>query len=454
LNPNVEYAEKNYIMHVTTIPNDPDFSKLWALRNTGQSGGTPDADIDAPEAWDIHKGSTSIVVAIIDTGIDYNHEDLAPNIWTNPGETGGGKETNNIDDDGNGYVDDWHGWNFTSTPGNNNPMDNNWAPDEPYHGTHVAGIVGAKGNNNKGVVGVCWNVKLMALKCFDYYGNGNSADAIRAIDYATSNGAHISNNSYSYYPGDPRYNQAFEGAIDRARASGKLFIAAASNENINNDATPCFPASCDIDNVISVLATDHNDNKASYSNYGWYSVDVGAPGGTDAGQNNYNIYSTKQGNRYQYHAGTSMASPMVAGLAALIKAHRPSLNWWQVKTIIMQSVDPKGSLSGKCNTGGRVNAYGALVKPTPNLPAAPTNLQAQVIGSDVRLTWTDNSGNENGFYIYRKTGNIFYQFDYTGPNETTYWDIDLPPGTYCYYVRAYNQDGTSQKTLQRCVKVY
>jgi subtilisin family serine protease len=148
LNPNVEYAEKNYIGHaLATIPNDTHFSKLWGLRNTGQTGGTSDADIDAPEAWDIHKGSTSIVVAVIDSGIDYNHVDLQANIWKNPGETGGGKETNGQDDDGNGYIDDWHGWNFVD--GNNNPMD---MYVESYHGTHVAGTIGAKGNNGTGIV--------------------------------------------------------------------------------------------------------------------------------------------------------------------------------------------------------------------------------------------------------------------------------------------------------------
>jgi subtilisin family serine protease len=455
----VEYAEPNYIGHaLETLPNDEHFSKQWGLRNTGQSGGTPDADIDATNAWDIEQGySRDIVVAVIDTGIDYTHPDLADNIWKNLGEWGGGKENNHIDDDGNGYVDDWRGWDFSYTPGDNDPMDDDdawWLPENDpnryrYHGTHVAGIIGAKGHNNQGIAGVCWNVKLMALKWLNIYDQGDTANAIRAIDYATYNGAHLSNNSWIILD-----SKSAEAAVDRARASGNLFIAAAGNDNRNNDTTSVYPASYDLDNVIAVLATDHNDNKSPFSNFGWYSVDVGAPGGTDASQSNYNIYSTQKNNRYQYHSGTSMAAPVVAGLVALIKAYRPSLNWWQVKTIIMQSVDPKSSLSGKCSTGGRVNAYNALTKPTPNLPAAPTNLRAQVIGSDVKLTWTDNSGNENGFYIYRKTGSIFVQFDYTGPNETTYWDIDLPPGTYCYYVRAYNQDGASQKTLHRCAKVY
>lgn len=444
LNPNVEYAEKNYIGHaLATIPNDPHFSKLWGLRNTGQTGGTSDADIDAPEAWDIHTGSTNIVAAVIDSGIDYNHVDLQANIWTNPGETGGGKETNGVDDDGNGYIDDWRGWNFVD--GNNNPMD---TFADVFHGTHVAGTIGAKGNNGTGVVGVCWNVKLMALRWLNSSGSGTTANAISAIDYSTYNSAHVSNNSW----GVPD-SASLLAAIDRARTNGKLFIASAGNDNRNNDNIPTYPASYDLDNVISVLATDHNDNRSPFSSYGLYSVDVGGPGGTDSTQNNYNIYSTMQGNRYQYLAGTSMAAPHAAGLIALIKAHRPSLNWWQVKTILMKSVDPKSSLSGKCVTQGRINAYNALTTATPNLPAAPSNLNAQAFGCDVKLTWTDNSGNENGFYVYRKTGNIFIEIGYTGSNETTYWDYDLPSGTYYYYVRAYNGDGNSQKTLVKSIKL-
>lgn len=394
-NLNVEYAEKNYIgRFFATIPNDTHFSKLWGLRNTGQTGGTSDADIDAPEAWDIHKGSTSIVVAVIDSGIYYNHEDLQANIWTNPGETGSGKETNGVDDDGNGYIDDWRGWNFVN--GNNDPIDTYYPS---YHGTHVSGTIGAKGNNGKGVVGVCWNVKLMALKGAD------TAQFINAIDYSTYNGAHVSNNSW----GVPD-SGALLAAIDRARTNGKLFIAAAGNTlggGANNDISPTYPASYDLDNIISVLATDHYDNKATYSHYGSYSVDVGAPGGTDDTQNIYNIYSTKRYDAYRYLAGTSMASPHVAGLAALIKAHRSSLNWWQVKTILMKSVETKSSLSGKCSTNGRINAYNALTTATPNLPAAPSNLNAQAFGCDIKLTWTDNSSNESGFYIYRKNGNIY-----------------------------------------------
>lgn len=441
LNPNVECAEKNFIGHFfATTPNDDYFYKLWGLNNTGQTGGTGDADIDAPEAWDIHKGSTSIVVAVIDTGIDYNHIDLKANIWTNPGETGGGKETNEVDDDGNGYRDDWHGWNFVDR--NNDPMDEAF-PE--YHGTHVAGTIGAKGNNDEGVVGVCWIVKLMALKA------ENTGQFIEAIDYATSNGARLSNNSW----GVP-FSQLLLEAINRAKTNGKLFIAAAGNGNTDNDANPIYPASYDLDNIISVLATDHFDTKSWYSNFGPYSVDVGAPGGTDPfpTDNTRNIYSTTWNDEYQYMSGTSMASPYVAGEAALIWAHRPSLSWWQVKNIIMTSVDPKGSLWGKVGSGGRINAYNALTKPTPNLPAAPSNFGATGYGCDIKLFWKDNSNNEDGFEIYRKDGYVFSLIDTTDPNVREYWDRGLLPGRYYYYIRAFNEYGNSQKTPQQGARAY
>ncbi|MBE3131558.1 MAG: S8 family serine peptidase [Acidobacteria bacterium] len=180
-NANVEYAEKNYIYYADTIPNDPHFSLQWGLHNAGQSGGTADADIDAPEAWNIFTGSSDNTIAIIDSGIDYAHVDLQPNIWTNPGETGGGKETDGIDNDGNGYIDDWHGWDFVNN--DNNPMDDF---DPYYHGTHVAGIAGARGNDGAGVAGVCWNVKLIALKAFNYQGRGNTAAEVNAIDYVVA----------------------------------------------------------------------------------------------------------------------------------------------------------------------------------------------------------------------------------------------------------------------------
>jgi len=291
----------------------------------------------------------------------------------------------------------------------------------------------------------------MALKWINSNGEGNTANAIRAIDYSTANGAHLSNNSWHVAD-----SSSLHAAINRAQTNGKLFFASAGNDdNRNNDYYPHYPSNYDLENIVAVLATNHNDNKPYYSNFGLYSVDLGAPGGTDNTQNTYNIYSTCTGNSYRYLAGTSMAAPHVAGVAALVWGHRPNLNCWQVKTIIMNSVDPKDSLTGKCSTQGRLNAYNALTTPTPDLPAAPSNLSAYGWDycEEVHLTWQDNSDNEDGFKIYRKVGNIFMQLDSVGPNVTTWTDRGLWCGQlWCYYVRAYNQDGNSPKSYVACAK--
>ena len=286
--PNVEYAEPNYIRHVLqTFPNDVSFGQLWGLNNTGQVvnpgdpvAGTPDADIDAPEAWDITTGSPTIVIAVTDTGVNYTHTDLAANMWTNPGEdawinpadptTGNG-----IDDDGNGYVDDWRGWDFLGhddpslLPGvlipDNNPM------DQSDHGTHVAGTIAAVGNNANGISGVMWTARIMPLRFLDGQG-GTDAHAIDAINYAASMGAHIISASWGGYG----YSQALYDAI---ASFGGLFIAAAGNDANDNDGdSKAYPASYDLPNIISVAATDQDDLLADFSNYGATSVDVGAPG--------------------------------------------------------------------------------------------------------------------------------------------------------------------------------
>lgn len=311
LNPNVEYAEKNLIFHVFVDPNDPEFTRLWGLKNTGQTGGEYDADIDADLAWNIYTGSSDTVVAVIDTGVDYNHIDLQANIWINPGESGGGKETNGIDDDNNGYIDDFRGWDFRtgnpSNPEDNDPMDEYYPK---YHGTHVAGTVGAVGNNDEGVTGVSWDVKIMALKIFDAVGHTSSSAEINAIDYSTENGAHLSNNSW----GGGGYSQSLSDAIGRAKDAGKLFIAAAGNNPpLDNDQNPVYPASYEHENIIAVLSTDHDDNISSFSHYGLTSVDIGAPGGSGTGGAE-DIYSTRRYNDYRYLSGTSMASPHVAGV--------------------------------------------------------------------------------------------------------------------------------------------
>src|SRR5262245_30191515 len=343
----IKYAEPNYLIHVENTPNDTKYADgtLWAMNNTGQSGGTADADIDAPEAWDIATGG-STVVAVIDTGVDYNHPDLAANIWTNAAEATG---IAGVDDDGNGFVDDIHGWDFVNN--DNNPM------DDHSHGTHVSGTIGAIGNNGVGVVGVNWNVKIMPLKFLNAQGSGTTANAILALQYAVANGAKISNHSY----GDNTFSQANLDAIQAAGAAGHLVVAAAGNGNffgfpINNDTTPFYPASYQpsADNLIAVAATDRTDHFASFSNYGATSVDLAAPG--------VSIYSTMPNNSYGFKDGTSMAAPHVTGAAALVWSAFPNLTVQQVKQRLLDNTDPIGNLnpSRPTVTNGRLNVFKAL----------------------------------------------------------------------------------------------
>jgi len=336
-NPAVAYAEFDFIQTIEVVPNDPSFGLLWGMNNTGQTGGTADADIDTPEAWNFTTGSSSVVVAVIDTGVDYNHQDLSDNMWTNSGEIPG----NGLDDDLNGYVDDYYGIN--SITGSGNPM------DDHYHGTHCSGTIGGRGNNALGVAGVCWTVKIMACKFLDSTGSGYTDDAIECVQYAVSKGAHIMSNSW----GGGGFSQSLKDAITAAQSAGILFIAAAGNTaGNNNDLFPHYPSSYDCENIIAVAATDHNDALASFSCYGPTSVDVAAPG--------VNIYSTRPSNTYGALNGTSMACPHVSGLCALLKAYNSSWDWVELKRRILGGVETKAGLAGKILTDGRINAYNSL----------------------------------------------------------------------------------------------
>ncbi|MDX1707267.1 MAG: S8 family peptidase, partial [Desulfobacterales bacterium] len=271
--PDVEHAEPNYVVSADIAPPDDSyFNRLWGLHNTGQNvngtNGTNDADIDALEAWDVTTGSSDVVVAVIDSGVDVNHEDLEANLWINTGEVA----DNGIDDDANGYIDDINGWDFL--------VNDNDPRDAHGHGTHVAGTIAAVGDNNKGVTGVSWSAKIMVLRFLDAWGLGSTANAIAAIEYASSMGADIINNSW----GGGGYNQALKDAID---ASGALVVCAAGNSSRNNDSIPHYPSSYTSTNIIAVAATNQNDQLAGFSNYGNVSVDVAAPG--------TNIYSAAPG---------------------------------------------------------------------------------------------------------------------------------------------------------------
>jgi subtilisin family serine protease/fibronectin type 3 domain-containing protein len=343
--PRVRYAEPNFVLTVAAVPNDSSFAQLWGLHNTGQSvngtGGTADADIDAPEAWDVVTGGSS-VVGVIDTGVDFSHPDLGGSattsqvMWRNPGETGSGKESNGVDDDGNGYVDDWRGWDFVED--DNNPV------DDHGHGTHVAGTIAGVGNDGRGVAGVNWNARIMPLKFLDWFGSGTTDDAISAILYAASKGAHVTNNSW----GGGEFSQALYDAIAQADAAGSLFVAAAGNESANNDSVQNYPSNYDLPNVVAVAASDQNDELASFSNHGATTVDLGAPG--------TNVYSTTPGGGYDWWDGTSMATPHVAGAAALAKSRFPGASDVGLKALLLRSVDAKPAFADSTTSGGRLNA--------------------------------------------------------------------------------------------------
>ncbi len=364
-NPLVEYAEPNYVLEAQAVPNDPWFGDLWGLLNNGQSGGTPDADIDAELAWDLSTGSAAVIVGIIDTGVDYNHPDLAANVWTNPGEIPG----NGLDDDGNGFVDDVHGYDFVNEDGD--PFDDNG------HGTHLAGTIGAVGNNGVGIVGVNWTVRIMALKFLTSTGSGTTADAVRAVDYATAMGADLTNNSY----GGGTFSQTFHDAIASAGAAESAFVAPAGGSQVDLDVYPTYPASYDLPNVIVVAGTDRNDLKLSSSSWGPVTVDLGAPGGE--------ILSTGPGGAYQLMSGSSMAAGHVSGACALIRAVSPSIPVAAMKARLMDSVDPIPSMSGIVASNGRLNLFAAISGMDTAPPAGIVDLQAVDPGSSTMgLTWT------------------------------------------------------------------
>jgi len=339
-------AAPNHLHFPTdTTPDDPRYSDLWGMDMIG-----------APKAWDIQTGSSDVLVGVIDTGVDANHPDLLSNIWTNPGESGGGRENNNIDDDGNGYVDDVNGWDFFSD--DNDPFDTD------SHGTHCAGTVAGSGNNGVGVAGVSWQAGIVPLRFLGPDG-GSSLDGARAIDYATSLGVKITNNSW----GGGGYNEVLRTAISDANDQGALFVAAAGNSGINIDLIPSFPAGYELPNIVSVAAIDDEQALAEFefqgfvvgaSNYGSIGVDLAAPG--------KRIWSTTPGDSYAAFQGTSMAAPHVAGAAALLWAAFPEDTNLEIRQRILDTAQPLASLSGKCATGAMLyigDAFGDGTAPTP-----------------------------------------------------------------------------------------
>lgn len=359
----------------TSSGEDPLYSKQWGM-----------IDNHVKEAWQSPSLypmlEKPMIVAVIDTGVDYTHEDLLPNLWRNPGEvgldgSGKNKESNGIDDDNNGYIDDVVGWDFVSN--DNKPFDLAVDPldllkggGNPGHGTHCAGNVAASANNNKGVVGVAPKAKIMSLRFISEKGAGTTADAIKAIKYAMDNGAMITSNSWGSEgedPNDNKENQALKDVIKLAQEKGVLFIAAAGNGhqgvgyNNDTDPRPAYPSSYNDDIIISVAALDSNNQLGSFSNWGSRSVDIGAPG--------VKVFSTTVGSQYSdtvinklgiivYWDGTSMATPHVAGAAALYWSHHPEKNWQEVKEAILKSAKPIPALNGKVSSNGKLDALGLM----------------------------------------------------------------------------------------------
>jgi len=368
----IGYAEPNYYRYLDSAPNDVRFGELYGLDNTGQTGGTPDADIDAPEAWDIAVGSSSVVVADLDSGMDMAHVDLAANLYTNPGEIAG----NGIDDDGNGFIDDVHGWDFRDN--DNNASDPSALCSS--HGTHTAGTIGAVGNNGIGVTGVAQQVQIMPLRAFFpmlIFCTAQDVDLIEAMGYMALMRVPISNNSWGGGP----FSQAMQDAIGRTRM---LFVTSAGNSSSNNDTTPSYPASYPLENIVAVAATNHNDALASFSSFGNTSVDLAAPG--------ENILSTIRGSAYGRLSGTSMSSPHVAGAAAVLLGDDPALTPHEVRYRLLKGTDAKGL---PVLTRGRLNLYNSLT-----LPPSPVTIEVTAIGSTlidpgdtivVQATATNNS---------------------------------------------------------------
>jgi subtilisin family serine protease len=359
----VSYAEPNYLIHSCVIPNDTYFNLQYALHNTGQSGGTPDADIDAPEAWDIETGDENIVIAVVDSGVDWDHPDLVNNIWVNPGEdlNGNGKvdsdDFNDIDDDSNGFVDDLRGWDFVDTtnpvyPGEDGAVRDNNPMDFDGHGTHCSGIASAMTNNNIGIAGVCWDCSIMPVRAGYMSNTGLSAgemdDIVAAVIYAADNGAHIMSNSWGTYS----FSDLLKDTMDYAYAQGVVLVAAAGNFDVNQRI---YPAA--LDNVIAVGATNNKDERVTLSDWGshfgsW--VDVAAPGA--------DIGSTYFNDSYILMSGTSMATPHVSGLVGLMLSKNPGLNQEEVRTILRSTTDPV--ISEFYVGTGRINAYQALQRDT------------------------------------------------------------------------------------------
>lgn len=385
-------AERDYLLFPSLMPNDSSVGLLWGMNNTGQTGGVVDADIDAPEAWDLATGSRQVLVGVIDTGIDRGHPDLAANLWQNPREIPG----NRVDDDGNGFVDDTHGWDFFS--------DDNDPSDENNHGTHCAGTIGGVGNNQSGVVGVCWQVSMVGIRFLGPNG-GTTSDAVDSIHYARQLQVNLTSNSW----GGGGYSALLQSAIQQAETAGQLFVTAAGNDGLNSDLTPNYPSGYPVGNIIAVAASTDRDTRASFSNYGATTVDLAAPGD--------DIYSTIRSSGYASFNGTSMATPHVAGAAALLLSVAPDLSVADLKSKLMTSVDRLPAFATTTVSGGRLNLARLIQE-----AAGPRPL-VQVI----QVSEAEAGGNGDGVLNPGETLDLFFQVTNRGSEVAQNVSVTIRP---------------------------
>jgi subtilisin family serine protease len=398
--PEVRYAQPNHLYRIAATPNDPSFPSLWGMTN-----------IQAPGAWDFTTGSDAVTVAVVDTGIAYTHPDLQPNIWLNDDPVDG------VDNDANGRVDDVRGWDFAFN--DNDPADDN----DDGHGTHVAGTIGARGNNGLGVTGVNWKVKLMALKAADANGDLEEAWIVQAFQYACANGARVINGSF----GGPDFPQAMLDAINVC--PGALFVFAAGNNGTNNDFVPAYPCNLSPANVVCVAASDSTDDLAGFSNYGANTVDLVAPG--------VDILSTVPGS-YETLSGTSMAAPHVAGVAALILSLNPFASSAAARQALLSGADVKPGLAGLVATGGRLNAWRPL-PPVGLTAGAATARNVWTNNATVSPFWsgaTDPAGIDGYSFSWSPDSTFVPDEIKDGEENVTSTTSVLPDGSQWFHVRA------------------
>ncbi|MBI4248018.1 MAG: S8 family serine peptidase, partial [Elusimicrobia bacterium] len=435
--PDVEYAEPNYLYHLSAAPNDTNFSLQWGLRNTGQSGnivsgdpatGTAGADIKAAGAWDTTTGFAGVIVAVVDSGVDWDHLDLAANIWSNDDPVDG------VDNDGNGKIDDVRGWDFgdkDNNPTDDSGLDSNGNPDESTagHGTNAAGVIAAVGNNSLGVAGVMWKASIMPVKIADSTGNIYGAQFAQGIQYAAANGAKIINLSIG-----GSHTQSLADAIDYATGQGALIVAAAGNES-TEDNSASYPAA--YTSVVAVAATDRTDKKTSASNYGSW-VDIAAPG--------LAVQTTDINNAYAWASGTSFASPMVAGIAGLIASYYTGISTAAIRSRLLSSADNidalNPSFAGKLGSG-RANAATALA------PDVPAGISGSALGvSTITWSWGASSG-ALSYNVYSATSSTLL-----GNGVSTAAVVSALSTNTAYGIRVTGVNNSAESSLSQATTVY